>query len=429
MKNQPLIYAIDFGTSNSLLAAADAGGVHPPIPLDSHAADPTVMRSVLYFPDMSRCYFGVEAIAQFGQNPGRGRLIRSIKKYLPMRSFVGTWIEERPANLEDLIGYFLRELRLQGNRFFGREVDAVVMGRPARFASDDADDRFAEFRLERAAKIAGFQDIIFCPEPIAAAFDFKTQLTQTKTALVADFGGGTSDFTVIRIGPDAYRPEDVLSIGGISLAGDALDGNVMRQRLAPYFGADVAYAVPFSKNVLRMPSHLMTRLCSAADIALLSRRDTQEFLRNVRKWALTDTDREKLDRLFCLVDEQLGFPVFEVIEGGKRALSAAEQTRLIFQHPAIAIEESLSRNELESYIAPTVEQIMKSLDDTVRAAQVSYDQIDLVCCTGGTARVPLLHQELVRRFGEAKIQERNHFHSIVHGLARRGQQVLAEGRG
>jgi hypothetical chaperone protein len=425
----PLLYAIDFGTSNSLLAAADRDRVYPPVPLDPAALDPTVLRSILYFPSMSRCYYGTEAITEFGLNPGRGRLVRSIKKYLPTRSFVGTWIEDRPANLEDLIGFFLREMKARADRHFGRPSDRVVLGRPARFAREDSDDRFAEFRLERAALNAGFREVIFCPEPIAAAFDFKQQLSETKTALVADFGGGTSDFTVIRIGPQPFHPRDVLAIGGISQAGDALDGTVMRNRLSRHFGADVAYAVPYSQNVLRMPAHLMARLCSAADIALLSRRDTQEFLRNVQKWALTGEDKLKIDRLFCLVDEQLGFPVFESIEVAKRQLSERLQANLEFRHPAIAIEEVVKREELESYFSPVVEQITATLDETVKASGVGYDQIDLVCCTGGTARVPLLQRELVRRFGERKIQERNHFHSIVHGLARRAQQIQQEGIG
>lgn len=421
-----MIYAIDFGTSNSLLAAADEKQVYPPVPLDAKASDPTVLRSLLYFPDMSRCYFGTEAIYQFGENPGRGRLIRSIKKYLPIRSFVGTYIEDRPANLENLISFFLREMRTRANQHFGKDVDKVVLGRPARFAEDDADDRYAEFRLEQAAKLAGFKEIHFCPEPIAAAFDFKAQLTETKTVLVADFGGGTSDFTVIRIGPEAYTPKDVLSIGGVSLAGDALDGAVMRGKLAPHFGADVAYSVPFSSNVLRMPAHLASRLCSAPDIALLARRDTQEFLRNVRKWALSDVDREKLDRLACLVDEQLGFPVFEAIETAKRDLSAGDQAKIFYDHPAIGFDEKISRQNFETFVHDPIERILKSLDDTVRAAQVDYSKIDMVCATGGTARVPLLHQALVERFGEAKIQERNRFHSIVQGLARRAQQLLHE---
>src|SRR6185437_13458033 len=110
-----VIYAIDFGTSNSLLAAADHERIYDPIPLDSFASDSSVLRSILYFPSMKQVFYGAEALKEFHDRPGEGRLIRSIKKYLPMRSFVGTWIEDRPVNLEDIIGYFLSEMRRRAN--------------------------------------------------------------------------------------------------------------------------------------------------------------------------------------------------------------------------------------------------------------------------------------------------------------------------
>jgi hypothetical chaperone protein len=418
-----LVYAIDFGTTNSLLAAADEESTFAPIPLDPFAQDPTILRSVLYFPTMKQCFYGAQAISEFVQHDMHGRLIRSIKKFLPVRSFVGTWIENRPMNLEDLIGAFLKELRRRANEHFGQDVESVVLGRPAKFSADSGDDQFAQYRLEKAAKIAGFKWIDFCPEPIAAAREFRTQVTEPKTVLIADFGGGTSDYTVLKVSQDAYRSSDVLAIGGVSLAGDSLDGAVMRHRIAPHFGADVRYQAPFGSNILQMPVHLMEKICNPADISLLRERDTLEFFQNVRKWSLQNQDRKKMDQLFSLIHEQLGFSVFEEIERTKRKLSESDSTEFKFDYPGVEVHESIQRSEFNSYIGDRVGQILKSLDDTVKSAQVSYSDIDIICCTGGTAKVPLIQQGLIDRFGKEKVLQHNNFHSIVQGLSERAKEI------
>src|SRR5262245_6684935 len=256
----PEVYAIDFGTTNSLLAAADARRVVAPIALDPSARDPTILRSVLYFPNATRCFYGSEAIAEYTAAGGQGRLIRSVKKHLPSRSFVGTHIDERPMNLEDLIGAFLGEMRARANRFFDADVKRVVLGRPARFASDDADDGHAQYRLELSARIAGFEDGSFCPEPIGAARELRSPLAREEIVLVGDFGGGTSDFSLLRMHAGEFKSEDVLAIGGLSVAGDAFDAALMRKHIGKHFGTEVTYQVPFGSNVLTMPPALMEKI-------------------------------------------------------------------------------------------------------------------------------------------------------------------------
>lgn len=423
--DRPQAYAIDFGTSNSLLAAAGSGKLFPPIPLDSQAPDATILRSVLFFPNMRTCFYGLSAIEEFKRHDLEGRLIRSIKKYLPIRSFVGTWVEDRPMNLEDIIGTFLREMKRRADLHFQANITTVVLGRPARFADDDSDDQYAQYRLERAARVAGFKEIAFVPEPVAAAFELKAELDRPKIVLVGDFGGGTSDFTVIRVGKETFKKSDVLSIGGVSLAGDAMDGMMMRRRLLTYFGSDVSYVVPFGSNVLRMPTYLIDKLCSPADVVLLRKRDTLEFFRNVQQWSLTGADRYKMDRLFCVIEDNLGFDIFESIERAKRHLSDEEVSSLCFEYPGIQIREEVKREEFESYIAEISEKILASLDETLKCAQISSEEIDLVYCTGGTAKVPLIHRELVRRFGRERVQTRAHFHAVVQGLSVRAQEMLS----
>lgn len=417
-----MIYAIDFGTSNSLLGAATKEELFPPVPLDPFARDSSILRSILFFPNPQECFFGAKAIDEFSKHDMQGRLIRSIKKFLPVRSFVGTYVDNRPLHLEDIIATFLGEMRRRANIHFNRDVDSVLLGRPARFSEDDGEDQLAQSRLELAAQKAGFKHIAFCAEPLAAAHEFRATLTEAKTFLVADFGGGTSDFTIIRMSPDGSS--EVLGIGGVSVAGDALDGTIMRKRLSPHFGADVQYKVPFGSNILTMPIHLMEKICSPADISLLRERDTMEFFRNVQSWSLGGQDRKKMEQLFNLINEQIGFQLFEKIEAVKRGLSETDASTFAFKYLNIDLNENILRSEFDSYSEVAVGKIFASLDKTIAAAGITNDAIDIVCATGGTAKVTSIREGLAARFGAAKVQQHNHFHSIVHGLTRAAQEML-----
>jgi hypothetical chaperone protein len=417
-----VIYAIDFGTTNSLLGAAIPAKTVVSVRLDPNASDPSILRSVMFFPSRSRCYYGSEAIREFASHDMEGRLIRSIKRFLPVRSFVGTYIDDRPMNLEDIIGVFLGEMRRRANAHFQTEVDSVVLGRPARFSPDDDDDRFAQYRLERAARIAGFKHVEFCPEPVAAAREFVSTLEGSAIVLVGDFGGGTSDFTVMRF--DGRGKSEVLSIGGVAQAGDAYDGSIMRGRISSHFGSEVKYQVPFGSNVLTMPVHLMEKLCSPAEMSVLRKRDTLEFFRNVRTWSLGSEDRQKMDQLFSLIEDQASFDVFEEIERTKRALSDSDSALFDFQKSGIRIREKILLSEFQSYSRKISESILASLDRTVSDAGLRFEQVDLICMTGGTAKVRALHQGLETRFGSQKLRQHRLFHSVADGLVKVAEGML-----
>ncbi|WP_437305804.1 Hsp70 family protein [Sorangium sp. So ce388] len=421
---RPEMYAVDFGTSNSLLAAASAEATCPPIPLDSAAADPTVLRSLLFF-GQQRFSCGAAAISDFVANGMQGRFIRSIKKYLPDRSFSGTQIGGRLVTIEDLIGRFLKEMRGQANRYFQADVARVVLGRPAKFSTEPADDRLAEERLERAARIAGFRDVFFCPEPVAAAHDFHLELDRGAVVLVADFGGGTSDYTIVRMRREGFAPSDVLSLGGVSIAGDALDGSLMRHKIARHFGAEVTYRVPLGANQLTMPRPIAEKLCSPADMTVLQHRDVLAFLRDVKAWSLGPEDQQRMDNLLCLVEDSLAFQLFEEIERSKRALSGEAVTEFRFDYPSMHIRERIAREEFEAASERQIDAILRALDQTVQDAGMSFDDVDVVCCTGGTARVPALRRGIERRFGQGKVRQLRSFHSVVQGLAERARGIAA----
>src|SRR5512146_2943948 len=307
MSDAPAAYAIDFGTSNSLLAAASRARTFAPAPLDPSAPDPTILRSILCFPDSGGVHVGADALRQFVEHGGEARLLRSIKHHLGSRTFRGTILRGRLVTAEELVAALLRQMRLRADAHFGAGVRRVVLGRPVHF--DGEDDAFAEARLRKAAEIAGFEEVHFLPEPVAAARAFGAVAQRDEVALIGDFGGGTSDFTVLRIGPRPLERRDVLAVGGVAVAGDALDASLMRAQVGRHFGAEVQYQAPFGKNVLRMPQGIVQHLCSPAHLSILQRRDIAAFLADVRRWSLSSEDRRRLDQLTALVDDMQGFHV------------------------------------------------------------------------------------------------------------------------
>lgn len=414
-----LVYAIDFGTSNSLLASADANGIKPAIPLDPSAPDPTVLKSVFYTPEPGSWYYGADAITQYGEHCADGRLFRSLKKFLPEDSFTGTAIHGKFVAIHDLIAVFLREVRKRANEHYQQDVTSVMLGRPALFGDAAAEDSLAEQRLRKAAIMAGFKNISFCPEPVAAAYEFRHQLTEMRTVFIADFGGGTSDFTVLRMGPERFRDEDVLATHGLSVAGDHFDGTIMRHLIAPHFGSEVTYRMPRTNMDMHIPLRLLNFLSSPADIGFLSRTETLAFLKSAQQWATKPEDGKRMDRLFALVEEHLGYKLYSSIEATKIALSGHEHALFSFQHPQLDLEQEILAADFSDVSQALIARITKALDETLARAGVKASDIDIVCCTGGTAKLPALNRELVARFGAEKLRQHRHFHSVIGGLADR----------
>lgn len=421
----PTIFAIDFGTSNSLLTAASPREIFSPAPLDPEASDPTVLRTALFFASLSEGgTFGAAAIRAFVENGFRGRLIRSIKRHLPSRSFHKTRVGDRLVTLEDLIGAFLGSMRERACRHFGADVRRVVMGRPARFSSDDDEDRLAQARLEGAARKAGFEEVTFCPEPIAAAYDFAEDLSSPRVVLIADLGGGTTDYTIVRMRSDGFADEDVLGIGGVSVAGDVIDGALVRAAVAPHFGAKARYRVPFGANVLEMPLPLMELLCSPADLTLVDREKVLDQISGIRA-GLVDpsSDRPKLDRFATVIEDGVGFTLYDAVEGAKRRLSDVASTRIALEYPGAEMDLPATRERLEEVAVRPIGRMMDCLDAVLVRAGLSAGDIEIVCLTGGTSRMPAVEAAFRQKLPEAGFRRLSSFHSVVHGLARHARAI------
>jgi hypothetical chaperone protein len=410
------ILAIDFGTSNSIVGAVQDGRRIEALPLDSEAENPTLMRTLLYFANPDECYYGKSAIDKFIENEMEGRLFRSFKSHLPNSNYLGTMIDRRVLRLEDMIGIFLLELKKRSEKILGEKVDSVVLGRPARYSMDDVADGFALHRMQKAAEFAGFKQVRFVPEPLAAGLEFRRTLSDKKTVLIGDFGGGTSDFTIMKMSPDSFQKEDVLGVDGCSLAGDALDSVFMSERLNRTFGAKSRYKLPMSENRLSMPTMLIERLNKPAFIVHLKDKETYNFLQEVKKCALTEKDKQTLERLFVLIDDQQAFPFFEEIEKTKRQLSVSNSALFDFQYPELETSESFFASEFSTWADGIRSEIMNSVDRCLAQAALNDEAIDIVFLTGGTAHVPFIRKEFESRFGAEKLQGGAFFHSVLSGL-------------
>ncbi|HEX7676293.1 MAG TPA: Hsp70 family protein [Bdellovibrio sp.] len=424
------ILAIDFGTSNSLVGAYHNGKTVAALPLDPKANDPTLMRTLLYFPNPDLCYYGVEAIDQYIEQDMEGRLFRSFKSHLPNQNYLGTVLDNRILTLESMVGIFLLELKKRAEKALDTSVERAVIGRPARYSMDAVADGFALHRMEKAAQWAGFKEVQFVPEPLAAAFDYRRQIDKEKIVLIGDFGGGTSDFTLIKLRPEGFDKKDVLAIDGCPLAGDALDSLFMSNKLNEHFGAKSRYRLPLSSNVLTMPLGVSQKLNHPAHIVHLKEKDTYEFIREVRKCTITGKDKTAIDRLFILLEDQQIFPFFERIEKTKRDLSQQDQTVFDFNYPGLETTEDFKSSQFVEWAQDTRTRIFEALDRCLESAGLRSDQVDLVCLTGGTAKVPFIQKELQDRFGQQRLQTQSHFHSVLGGLVEsaafwgKGQKVV-----
>lgn len=416
MTSSQTTLAIDFGTSNSLVGAVKNGKRIEALALDPLSEDPTLMRTLLYFLDADTCYYGAEAIQKFLENEMEGRLFRSFKSHLPDKNYLGTMIERRPLSLENMVGIFLLELKKRSEKILGESIDSAVIGRPAKYSMDDVAHGLALHRMQKAAEFAGFKHISFVPEPTAAALDYRRQLKEEKIVLIGDFGGGTSDFTIMKMSADEFQKSDVLGVDGCPLAGDALDSVFMSERLNRSFGANSVYRLPMSENILSMPPAVMTRLNKPAHIVHLKDRETYHFLKEVQKCTLKEEDKKAFQRLFVMIEDQQIFPFFEEIEKTKRTLSKENQALFNFDYPDIEVSDTFFRSEFETWSEKIQTEVFSALDRCLAQAQLKDSDIDIVFLTGGTAHVPVIRKNFETRFGADKLQMKAYFHSVLSGL-------------
>ena len=413
-----IVFGIDFGTTNSALSVYRNGTVEV-VAIDgsSHAGE--LMRSVLYFNEENEIYTGQEAIRQYVGDGAAGRFMQSIKTFLPNTSFDSTEIFGKRYTIDDLVAIILRNIKARGEAHVGCPVENVVLGRPVVFSTDAAKDAVAEQRLEKAARKAGFKNIWFQYEPVAAALAFEESLQagQERIVFIGDFGGGPSDFSVIRVKGGAFarsdRRSDVLSLGGVYVAGDKFDSQIMWDKVAHHFGRYARYKTMGKDTWVNVPKSIVYTLCQWHRIPLLRARATREHIRVIKG---TTDNRQAIEHLENIISDNYGFFLFQAIEKAKCELSGRDQTQISFIERDLTINEELGKGEFETLNADNFRQIAGCIDEVVARSGLSPAQIDTVFLTGGTSRIPHIQALFAERFGWNKLENRDAFTSVVHGL-------------
>lgn len=244
--------------------------------------------------------------------------------------------------------------------------------------------------------------------------------------MVADLGGGTSDFTIVRMSAHGFEPGDVLGVGGVAVAGDAIDGSLVRSAAAPHFGSRSKYRVVMGNNDLEMPLALVELLASPAELTLVDRGRVREQLLSIRAGLSDISDRPKIDRFVALVEDGLGFSLYESVERCKRQLSDGVETQLEVEEPSIAISVPMTRHELNTAATPPVSAISNSLQKTLYDAAVDPRDVEILCFTGGTSRMPLVAQSLQQLVPNATATNTSSFHAVVQGLARKARELESD---
>lgn len=403
---------MDFGTTNSVITLLTEE--------DGRLSFRAIREpSLIFFPESAETtaerYCGVEALQRYVESGMKGRFFQSVKTLLPDTGFRSTRVNGKPFSVEDLVAVVLRDLRERLSEQTGVEVRRAVFGRPARFSNRAEEDEAAESRLKAAALQAGFTDLRFCPEPVAGAHAYGNTARGPATVFVADHGGGTSDFTVMRLAfaPGAAEPTagEALATTGVRVGGDDLDAGIMWHRLIGHFGHGSEYE-SWGK-MLPVPVHIFRTITRWDRIHFLKTTKYREELRYYRRGS---TDPTAIERLIALVEQNEGFFLSRAVEAGKIALSERDRTRITMER--LAIDEEITRAEFERYIRKDLETVDRAVAETLERASVDSEGVDAVFMTGGTSRVPAVRAVMARRFGADRlIEDADELESVSRGLA------------
>ena len=403
---------IDFGTSNSSIAIANQGKVN----LVAVEGSSTTTPSAMFFLRKGNIpYYGREAVNMFlERNPGR--FMRSLKRVLGspvMRQ--GTMVNGELMRFDEIITSFLKNLKDKADAEAGKELENVVMGRPVHFVDNDsAADARAEAELKLIAKRLGFNNIEFQFEPIAAAFAHEMNITGEKLAIVVDLGGGTSDFTVIRLSNQyihkADRSSDILANTGIRIGGNDFDKDLSLAAIMPELGYRSTYG---TKN-LEVPLYHYFDLSEWSKVNFLY---TTKIISQTKQILFEAHDKARYRRLLQVLEQETGHTLLATTEETKIALTARNEYDAPFDFLEDGLTTKVTREQFDEAIIQKVEKISESALLCLREAGVQKENIDLVILTGGSTEVPLIQSEFKKLFPNAALADENKLSSVGLGLA------------
>ena len=429
---------IDFGTTNSSIALVREDGAVELVAFPTAAGVTESFRSVLYLEQQKqagrtqiRSFTGPTGIERYLEAEPKGRLIQSLKSYLTSRTLTGTEVFGRRYTVEDLISRILTDLRHNAEQQLGEPVRHATVGRPVRFvgAYSDEDDAFAVERLRKAFVQAGFEKVTFEMEPIAAAYAYESTLDHDELILIGDFGGGTSDFSLLHVGPGVRgrgrTAKDLLGNSGLGLAGDSFDARIVRKLVSPALGSDSferSYAQAADRPAViipAVPAWIYRNLERWHYLSFLKTRNVAEILKSARARA---QEPDKIEALIHLVEEDLGYQLHQAVQRLKIDLSRQEAAEFRFRDGSMDIVTKVSRVEFEAWIADDLQSIEDCVDTLLATSNISAIDVDRVFLTGGTSFVPAVRGIFEERFGVERVRTGNEFTSVARGLALRASE-------
>jgi hypothetical chaperone protein len=408
-----LACGLDFGTSNSTLGRVDKAGVPHLLPLED---DRPTIPSVIFFDfEDDSIRFGRAAVSEYVSGVD-GRLMRSLKSVLGT-ALIGdtTRVKARSYGFLEILGIFIAELKRRAETVVGEGIEAVVCGRPVHFVDDDpVADRQAQEQLEGALRAQGFREVAFQFEPIAAALDYERQVTAERLALIVDLGGGTSDFSVVRVSPERARAEDrsadILATAGVHVGGTDFDRLLSVTKVMPELGLgtqtrDGKRYLPVAPYNDLSTWHRINRLYNA---------QTLRDLRGTRNEAAAP---ERVQTMIELIEDRLGHRLVGAVEAAKIELSDQARTRFSFAVRDRTLEVEMSVADLTAALVNPVERIEATIAETLRRAGVAAAEVDSLILTGGSTQVPAIASRLVALFPEAELVRTDVLGSVGLGLA------------
>lgn len=435
---------IDFGTSNSGVAIYHDGKVHI-LPIDHKNVVPEVVKTILYITRDYRHFIGQEAVEiYYKQNINRqrrfvqkwsgeidyrgadmhyvrdiyvyvdelqpGRLLQYIKTALRSDKYQGTQVFERYYSLTDIISGYLQTLKHRAESLLQEEISGATLGRPVKFSQNADQDQKAQDTLQQAALEAGFTHVEFELEPVAAALYYEQTLSHPQNVLIFDFGGGTLDLTIMRLGDPKHR--EVYTSGGISIAGSDFDRTIIQKRMLAHFGQGL---VEIDPNILKL-------IQTIPDWAALPELSTPRAKAELEGAIQSGVAPVRLKALEALIFNDLAFSFYNMVEATKIALSSqgAAVARMVEKN--LDIWELYTRSQLEKDIQDYRGQIEQVLMDTVNASGLEPGEIEAVVKTGGSSNIPVFSDMLARIFGEEKVKASDIFNSVTGGLAIKAYQ-------
>ena len=404
---------VDFGTTNSTLGLCAPGGSPTLIPVEGEHL--TIPSALFFSLEDGGVRFGRAAVAEYMEGAD-GRFMRALKSILGTSLMKETTqVGRERMTFQGLIGRFLRHLRERLEHEHGQVPGQVVFGRPVNFVDDnETADASAQDQLQAAAHAEGFAHVDFQFEPVAAAMHVERMLNRETLALVVDIGGGTSDFCVLRLGPDRAsrieRRDDILSTAGVHVGGTDFDRQLSIARMMPHLGLGTGTA----DGKRNLPVWYFNDMATWHRINQLY---TPKVLRDIRSLMREAAEPDLLSRYEHLLVFRSGHRLAAQVETAKIDLSDRDRAVIAFDEPGLRLDVPVSRSEFEAASADLVARIGHSVDEALVLAGVSADEIETVVLTGGGAQVPLVRETATARFPHAMIPGADQFGSVGLGLA------------